>query len=174
MRREKIWRLPRRWTRARPLSKRLRASWLSPKAKLSHDQSLFDYSRITAPFSGVVTERYANLGTLVQAGTGSSTQAMPAGEAFAGRFVPPGDSGSRVVCALHPDRRSGQCSRAFAESDFSREGGAIFSGRAIGHTHHAHRSGCSESQAVLFPAFMQMRSLSSTSKDNIPPSPSRR
>jgi RND family efflux transporter MFP subunit len=47
------------------------------KAKLSHDQTLFDYSKITAPFSGVVTERYANLGTLVQAGTGSSTQAMP-------------------------------------------------------------------------------------------------
>jgi RND family efflux transporter MFP subunit len=45
------------------------------KAKLSHDQSLFDYSRITAPFSGVVTERYANLGTLVQAGTNS--QAAP-------------------------------------------------------------------------------------------------
>ena len=47
------------------------------KAKLVHDQSLFDYSRITAPFSGIVTERYANLGTLVQAGTGSSTQAIP-------------------------------------------------------------------------------------------------
>src|SRR5580698_755587 len=47
------------------------------KAKLVHDQTLFDYSRITAPFSGVVTERYANLGTLVQAGTSSSTQAMP-------------------------------------------------------------------------------------------------
>ncbi len=47
------------------------------KAKLVHDQSLFDYSKITAPFSGVVTERYANLGTLVQAGTGSSTQAIP-------------------------------------------------------------------------------------------------
>ena len=47
------------------------------KAKLSHDQSLFDYSRIEAPFSGIVTERYANLGTLVQAGTGSSTQAIP-------------------------------------------------------------------------------------------------
>jgi RND family efflux transporter MFP subunit len=45
------------------------------KAKLSHDQSLFDYSRITAPFSGIVTERYANLGTLVQAGTNS--QAAP-------------------------------------------------------------------------------------------------
>lgn len=47
------------------------------RAKLVHDQSLFDYSRITAPFSGIVTERYANLGTLVQAGTTSSTQAMP-------------------------------------------------------------------------------------------------
>jgi RND family efflux transporter MFP subunit len=47
------------------------------RAKLSHDQSLFDYSKITAPFPGIVTERYANLGTLVQAGTGSSTQAMP-------------------------------------------------------------------------------------------------
>ena len=47
------------------------------QAKLAHDQSLFDYSKITAPFSGVVTERYANLGTLVQAGTGSSTQAIP-------------------------------------------------------------------------------------------------
>ncbi|MFY9907568.1 MAG: efflux RND transporter periplasmic adaptor subunit [Terriglobales bacterium] len=47
------------------------------KAKMAHDQSLFDYSKITAPFSGTVTERYANLGTLVQAGTGSSTQAMP-------------------------------------------------------------------------------------------------
>jgi RND family efflux transporter MFP subunit len=47
------------------------------KAKLVHDQTLFDYAKITAPFSGVVTERYANLGTLMQAGTGSSTQAMP-------------------------------------------------------------------------------------------------
>jgi RND family efflux transporter MFP subunit len=47
------------------------------KAKLAHDQTLFDYSRITAPFSGVVTQRYANLGTLVQAGTNSSTQALP-------------------------------------------------------------------------------------------------
>ena len=47
------------------------------RAKLSHDQSLFDYSKITAPFAGIVTERYANLGTLMQAGTGSSTQAIP-------------------------------------------------------------------------------------------------
>ena len=47
------------------------------QSKLAHDQALFAYSRITAPFAGVVTERYANLGTLMQAGTGSSTQALP-------------------------------------------------------------------------------------------------
>jgi RND family efflux transporter MFP subunit len=50
---------------------------LAMKAKLAHDQTLLDYSRITAPFPGVVTERYANLGTLMQAGTASSTQALP-------------------------------------------------------------------------------------------------
>lgn len=47
------------------------------KAKLLRDQTLYNYSKITAPFAGVVTERYANLGTLVQAGTSSSTQALP-------------------------------------------------------------------------------------------------
>jgi RND family efflux transporter MFP subunit len=47
------------------------------QAKKEHDRILFDYSKITAPFTGVVTQRYANLGTLLQAGTSSSTQAMP-------------------------------------------------------------------------------------------------
>ena len=47
------------------------------QVKRQHDQVLFDYSKIIAPFSGVVTQRYANLGTLVQAGTSSSTQAIP-------------------------------------------------------------------------------------------------
>ena len=47
------------------------------QAKLAHDQVFADYARIPAPFAGVVTQRYANLGTLMQAGTGSSTQALP-------------------------------------------------------------------------------------------------
>jgi len=47
------------------------------KAKQEQDQVLFNYSKITAPFTGVVTQRYANKGTLMQAGTNSSTQAMP-------------------------------------------------------------------------------------------------
>jgi RND family efflux transporter MFP subunit len=47
------------------------------QAKREHDQVLADYSNITAPFAGIITQRFANLGTLVQAGTNSSTQAMP-------------------------------------------------------------------------------------------------
>ena len=47
------------------------------RAKKEHDEVLFEYSKITAPFAGVVTRRYANQGTLMQAGTNSSTQAMP-------------------------------------------------------------------------------------------------
>jgi len=50
---------------------------LVDKSRLIHDQALFDYARITAPFTGVITQRYANLGTLMQAGTNSSTQSMP-------------------------------------------------------------------------------------------------
>jgi RND family efflux transporter MFP subunit len=47
------------------------------QAKRERDQALFDYAKITAPFDGVVTQRFANLGALMQAGTNSSTQAMP-------------------------------------------------------------------------------------------------
>ena len=54
-----------------------RSQLLVNNARLVHDQALFAYSRITAPFAGVITQRYANQGTLMQAGTSSSTQAMP-------------------------------------------------------------------------------------------------
>jgi RND family efflux transporter MFP subunit len=40
-------------------------------------QSLEDYSVITAPFTGVITMRYADVGSLIQAGTASETQSMP-------------------------------------------------------------------------------------------------
>jgi RND family efflux transporter MFP subunit len=41
------------------------------------DRALYSYARITAPFAGIVTQRFANKGALIQAGTSSSTQAMP-------------------------------------------------------------------------------------------------
>lgn len=40
-------------------------------------QAMEDYTRITAPFTGVVTVRYADTGALLSAGTASSTQSMP-------------------------------------------------------------------------------------------------
>lgn len=40
-------------------------------------QSLKDYSIVKAPFTGVVTMRYADVGSLIQAGTASNTQSMP-------------------------------------------------------------------------------------------------
>jgi RND family efflux transporter MFP subunit len=39
--------------------------------------ALTDYTRIVAPFAGVITNRYADTGALVAAGTSSSTQAIP-------------------------------------------------------------------------------------------------
>jgi RND family efflux transporter MFP subunit len=40
-------------------------------------KTLYKYAVITAPFTGVITKRYANSGSLIQAGTSSQTQAMP-------------------------------------------------------------------------------------------------
>jgi RND family efflux transporter MFP subunit len=40
-------------------------------------KAMADYTRITAPFTGVVTVRYADKGALIAAGTASSTQSMP-------------------------------------------------------------------------------------------------
>lgn len=40
-------------------------------------RAMMNYLRITAPFSGVVTKRYAHPGAMIQAGTASQTQAMP-------------------------------------------------------------------------------------------------
>ena len=46
------------------------------QADRQHYAALADYSRITAPFSGVVTWRYADTGSLIQAGT-SNAGSMP-------------------------------------------------------------------------------------------------
>lgn len=39
--------------------------------------ALSDYTHITAPFAGVITVRYADTGSLIAAGTSTSTQSMP-------------------------------------------------------------------------------------------------
>jgi RND family efflux transporter MFP subunit len=46
-------------------------------AGLAHETALVAYTRIVAPFRGVVTQRYASDGAMIQAGIASQTQAMP-------------------------------------------------------------------------------------------------
>ena len=50
---------------------------LVARAEQTRVQTLHNYTTITAPFDGVVTKRYANAGSMIQAGTASQTQAMP-------------------------------------------------------------------------------------------------
>lgn len=47
------------------------------QAEQTRFQTLHKYMTISAPFEGVVTRRYANAGSMIQAGTASQTQAMP-------------------------------------------------------------------------------------------------
>ena len=47
------------------------------KAALDHESALFEYTRIVSPLNGVVSQRYASDGAMIQAGTSSNTQAMP-------------------------------------------------------------------------------------------------
>ena len=47
------------------------------KAEQEKYRTLVGYTRITAPFGGVITKRYADPGALIQAGTASQTQSMP-------------------------------------------------------------------------------------------------
>jgi RND family efflux transporter MFP subunit len=47
------------------------------KAEQARSTTLQKYTLITAPFTGVITKRYANTGAMIQQGTASETQAMP-------------------------------------------------------------------------------------------------
>jgi RND family efflux transporter MFP subunit len=47
------------------------------RAEEARVRTLSQYASIVAPFDGVVTKRYANVGAMIQAGTASQTQAMP-------------------------------------------------------------------------------------------------
>ncbi len=47
------------------------------EAEQSKLRTLMQYARVVAPFAGVITRRYANDGSMIQAGVASQTQAMP-------------------------------------------------------------------------------------------------
>jgi RND family efflux transporter MFP subunit len=47
------------------------------RAEINRLQTMLHYTQITAPFSGVITERYVDPGALIQAGTSSGAQTLP-------------------------------------------------------------------------------------------------
>ena len=47
------------------------------EAEMQRIQTMIEYTRVTAPFTGVITKRFADTGSMIQAGTASQTQAMP-------------------------------------------------------------------------------------------------
>ncbi len=47
------------------------------QADLDRLKTMYAYTKVTAPFAGVVTKRYANTGSMIQAGIASQSQAMP-------------------------------------------------------------------------------------------------
>ncbi len=47
------------------------------RAEQTRIETMWRYARITAPFDGVITKRYASVGSMIQAGTASQSQAMP-------------------------------------------------------------------------------------------------
>ncbi|HSY18844.1 MAG TPA: efflux RND transporter periplasmic adaptor subunit [Candidatus Acidoferrales bacterium] len=53
------------------------AALAAARANVEKYQTMVGYTQITAPFDGVVTHRYADTGTLIQAGTSSDSQALP-------------------------------------------------------------------------------------------------
>jgi RND family efflux transporter MFP subunit len=53
------------------------ASIAAARANVEKYQTMVSYTRITAPFDGVITRRYADPGALIQAGTSSDTQSLP-------------------------------------------------------------------------------------------------
>jgi len=53
------------------------AAIAAAKADVDRYTTLSNYTKITAPFDGVVTARYVDLGALIQMGTASETQSLP-------------------------------------------------------------------------------------------------
>jgi len=47
------------------------------QAELQKVKTLLDYTKVTAPFTGVITKRFADKGSMIQAGIASQSQAMP-------------------------------------------------------------------------------------------------
>jgi len=62
---------------ANSMLKSAQQSKFEAESEYSRAEAMVQYATIRAPFTGVVTKRYANTGSMIQAGISSQTQAMP-------------------------------------------------------------------------------------------------
>jgi len=53
------------------------ANYMGAKHALDELQTRFAYTNVRAPFAGIITARFADIGALIQAATSSATQALP-------------------------------------------------------------------------------------------------
>ena len=112
---------------------------------------MYQYTAITAPFAGVVTKRYANSGSLIQAGT--TSQAMPvvriSQNGLLRLALPVPESAVPLIHLGEPvDVRVSALNR-----DFPRTRRALRGQTRLVHANHEDRSGCSQPLAARwFPA----------------------
>ena len=110
-------------------------------------KTLIEYTRVTAPFAGVVTKRYADTGSMIQAGTASQTQAMPVvrlSENTLLRLILPVPESA--VPTVHIGQQV-EVKVPTLNRSFPGRGGPLRRKALDRHSHHGHRSGRAESRA---------------------------
>jgi len=88
------------------------------RAEVARLQTMYKYTTITAPFEGVVTKRFANAGSMIQAGTASQSQAMPVVRISQNNLLRlslpvPESAATRVRIGQHVDVRVTSLNRTF-------------------------------------------------------------
>jgi RND family efflux transporter MFP subunit len=106
------------------------------KAGEQRTHMLKDYTRISAPFAGVITRRYADPGAMIQAGTASQSQAMPVvrlAEIAKMRFVAVApESAVPLIRTGHPvEVRAAALNRSFPAAVSRVNGNIQFSSRTM-------------------------------------------
>ena len=94
-------------------------------ADMQRVKTLMDYTRVTAPFAGVVTRRYADKGSMIQAGTASQIAGHAAGQAFREQPAAPDSAGAGIGRAHRAHRPAGGGQGSDAEPQFPGQSGAI-------------------------------------------------
>ncbi len=121
------------------------------KANQQKTRTLLSFARITAPFTGVITRRYADTGALIQAGTSSQTQTMPLVRLSQVDVLRLSISVPRIRGAQHSPQGARDRARAVARPHVPRRRIAVRRPPGSGHADDARRGRCAESKGELVP-----------------------